>query len=522
MEWIMAELLKIGVPKELKAGERRVSTTPDTVTKLKKLGFDVLIEAGAGQLSNFADKDYEQAGAKIIANAAMLWKEANIILKINVPTDGEVDLLQPGQVLASFIWPAQNDALVKKLAAKKISVLGLESIPRISRAQKMDVLSSMANIAGYRAIVEAASLFGRFFTGQITAAGRVPPAKVLVIGAGVAGLSAIGTSKSLGAIVRAFDTRPAAKEQVESMGAEFLLLEFKEDGTGQGGYAKTMSKEFIDAEMALFAEQAKEVDIIVTTALIPGRPAPKLITKEMVASMRPGSVIVDLASEQGGNCEYTEPGSVVTKHGVSVVGYTDLPSRLPTQASQLLGTNLVHLLSDMTKGPCGFRIDLEDEVIRGALITHEGVVTWPAPAPKVLAQPVVKAAAAAGAHGAKGHGQDKPSGGRTNMFLLGFALIFFLLGQSAPATFLAHFSIFILAVIIGWQVVWNVTPALHTPLMSVTNAISGIIIIGAIVQITGLDGGLATILAGTAAILASINVAGGFLVTNRMLKMFQK
>lgn len=522
----MTEPLKIGVPKELKAGERRVSTTPETVGKLKKLGFEVMVEPGAGQLANFADGDYERAGAVIAKDAASLWTAADIILKINVPTEGEVAMLAPGKVLASFIGPAQNADLLKRLAAQQVSTIGLESIPRISRAQKMDVLSSMANIAGYRAVIESANLFGRFFTGQITAAGKVPPAKVLVIGAGVAGLAAIGTAKGLGAIVRAFDTRPATKEQVESMGAEFLMLEFEEDGTGEGGYAKPMSKEFIDAEMALFAEQAKQVDIIITTALIPGRPAPKLITKEMVESMRPGSVIVDLASEQGGNCEFTEPGAVVVRHGVHIVGYTDLPSRLATQASQLLGTNLVHLLTDMTKGGKEFRVDLEDEVIRGALITHRGEVTWPAPAPKVVAAspspPPSAAKVKSAGHGAKTPEQQKHSDRRANWFLLGFALIFFYLGQNAPSSFLSHFSIFILSIIIGWQVVWNVTPALHTPLMSVTNAISGIIIIGAIVQMTEVITGLPLILALIAAVLASVNIAGGFLVTNRMLKMFQK
>ncbi|WP_228015032.1 Re/Si-specific NAD(P)(+) transhydrogenase subunit alpha [Synechocystis salina] len=369
---------KIGVPKESFDQECRVAMTPDTAKKLQKLGFDLLLETGAGSRADFADRLYESLGCGIVDSRQTLFNEADIILKVRPPSPAEVEELPEGKTLISFIWPAQSPQLLEQLAAKNITVLAMDAVPRISRAQKLDALSSMANIAGYRAVIEAANRFGRFFTGQITAAGKVPPAKVLVIGAGVAGLAAIGAAKSLGAIVRAFDTRPVVKEQVESLGGEFLLLDFKEDGTGQGGYAKTMSEEFIAAEMALFAAQAKEVDIIITTALIPGRPAPKLITEAMVKSMRAGSVVVDLAAEQGGNCEVTKPGEVYDYEGITIIGYTDLPSRMASQSSQLYGTNLWHLLKDMG-GAEDFKVDLEDEVIRGALVSHEGKITWPPP-----------------------------------------------------------------------------------------------------------------------------------------------
>ncbi|NEP63658.1 MAG: Re/Si-specific NAD(P)(+) transhydrogenase subunit alpha, partial [Symploca sp. SIO2G7] len=378
---------RIGIPKEATPGECRIAATPKTVKKLQSLGFDVLIEQGAGERAEFSDQAYQDAGCQVVANAIELWRQSDIVLKVQPPGRHhelnclETDLAHSNQTLISFLWPAQNPDLVKQLAEKQVTALAMDSVPRISRAQKMDALSSMANVAGYRAVIEAANNFGRFFTGQITAAGKVPPAKVLVIGAGVAGLAAIGAAKSLGAIVRAFDTRPVVKEQVESMGAQFLELEFEEDGTGSGGYAKVMSKEFIEAEMALFAEQAKEVDIIITTALIPGKKAPLLLTKDTVELMKPGSVIVDMAAEQGGNCEVSRAGNVYRHGGVTIVGLTDLASRMAGQSSQLYGMNLYHLLNDMG-GSEGYTVNFDDEVVRGALVSHEGQVTWPAPKPE--------------------------------------------------------------------------------------------------------------------------------------------
>ncbi|HTV24948.1 MAG TPA: Re/Si-specific NAD(P)(+) transhydrogenase subunit alpha [Polyangiaceae bacterium] len=516
--------MKVAIPREIHPGERRVAATPDTVKRLLKLGFEVSIGAGAGAGSSMSDAAYEAAGARIVRSVPALWQEADLVLKVRPPEQDatlgkhEVDLLRPGATLVSFIWPANNPELLERFAARQVNVLAMDQVPRVTRAQKMDALSSMANIAGYRAIIEAASFFGRFFTGQMTAAGKVPPAKVLVIGAGVAGLAAIGTARGLGAIVRAFDTRPAVKEQVESMGAEFLELSFEEDGTGQGGYAKTMSAEFIAAEMALFKEQARQVDIIVTTALIPGKPAPRLLTAEIVHEMHPGSVIVDLAAEAGGNCEFTKPGEVVVENGVTIIGYLDLPSRLAPTASQLYGTNLCHLLSDLG-GAEKWRIDLEDEVVRGALVLHEGKVTWPPPrrdVPVPAAPSPAQTAAAAPAKAKKGGGVGTPA-----TLLVGGGLLV-ALGLVAPAAFVAHFTVFVLACFIGWQVVWNVTPALHTPLMSVTNAISGIILIGGMLQVSGPPASLVTVLAALAVLLAMINVAGGFLVTERMLAMFRK
>ncbi|MGA7277169.1 MAG: Re/Si-specific NAD(P)(+) transhydrogenase subunit alpha, partial [Desulfocapsaceae bacterium] len=386
--------MKIGVPREIHEGERRVATTPDAARLIQKLGFQVAVESGAGAAAKFTDEAYREAGVEVIEDAAGLYEQSDVILKVRAPridadADNELELMRAGQVLISFIQPAQNEELMKQMSEKKLSVLAMDCIPRISRAQKMDALSSMANIAGYRAVVEAAQHFGRFFTGQITAAGKIPPAKVLVIGAGVAGLSAIGAAKSMGAIVRAFDTRPEVKEQVESMDGEFLMLDFPgEDGSGTGGYAKVMSDEFIQAEMALFAEQAREVDIIITTALIPGRPAPELITEEMVASMQEGSVIVDLAAEMGGNCKLSEADRVVVKHGVTIIGYTDLPSRLATQSSQLYANNLRHLLHDLTPEKDGsIALNMDDEIIRGATVIKDGEITWPPPAPKLSAAP---------------------------------------------------------------------------------------------------------------------------------------
>ncbi len=513
--------MRIGVPKEIYAGEKRVATTPEVASQLMKLGFEVSVESGAGDNASFTDQSYRDAGCEIVDSTEALWADADIILKVRAPETVEAVLLKSGQTLISFLWPAQNPELLKQLTDSGVTAMAMDSVPRISRAQKMDALSSMANIGGYRAVVEAAQHFGRFFTGQITAAGKVPPAKVLVIGAGVAGLAAIGAAKSMGAIVRSFDTRPEVKEQVESMDAEFLMLDFEddEDGSGEGGYAKVMSEEFIKAEMELFAEQAKDVDIIITTALIPGKPAPRLITAETARSMKDGSVIVDLAAEQGGNCELTVPGEVITDSGVTVIGYTDLPSRLSAQASQLYATNLRHLLTDMTPEKDGnIVVDFDDEVVRGATVCKDGETTWPPPAPKLSAAP--KAAAPPPEPVAEPE-EEKPSvwGPIIAMAAGGLALLG--LGSVAPASFMAHFTVFVLACFVGYMVIWNVTPALHTPLMSVTNAISSIIIIGALLQISSADTLIMWIAIGTVFITA-INIAGGFAVTRRMLEMFRK
>ncbi|MDJ0576857.1 MAG: Re/Si-specific NAD(P)(+) transhydrogenase subunit alpha [Xenococcaceae cyanobacterium MO_234.B1] len=507
----------IGIPKEIYENEARVAATPDTVKKLQKLGFEILVQSGAGEAANFSDAAYQEAGCKIISDAQSLWEQANIILKVRAPQGEEVERLPEGKTIISFIWPAQNEELLNKLASRNATVLAMDAIPRISRAQKMDALSSMANIAGYRAVIEAANNFGRFFTGQITAAGKVPPAKVMVIGAGVAGLAAIGAARSLGAVVRAFDTRPVVKEQVESLGAEFLELEFEEDGTGAGGYAKVMSKEFIEAEMALFREQAKEIDIIITTALIPGRPAPKLILTDMVESMKEGSVIVDLAAEQGGNCEVTKPNEVYKYKGVTIIGLTDLPSRMAAQSSQLYGTNLWHLLKDMG-GAEDYKIDYEDEVVRGALVLHEGKITWPPPKINNPSPTPVKSATKV--NNTLAQKKEKKSSGLLWIALAILALVG--IGVGAPESFLSHFTVFVLACFVGWQVIWNVTPALHTPLMSVTNAISGIIILGGMLQISGEITSPTVILGAIAILVGTINISGGFLVTQRMLKMFQK
>ncbi len=510
--------MRIGVPKERFPGECRVATTPEASEQLQKLGYQVTIESGAGEAAKLRDKDYEAVGVEVVSSPEALWANADIILKVRAPDESELSYLKPGQTLISFLAPAQNPELLQTLADKKVTALAMETIPRLSRSQKMDALSSMANIGGYRAIIEAAQHFGRFFTGQITAAGKVPPAKVLIIGAGVAGLAAIGTAKSMGAIVRAFDTRIEAKEQVESMDAEFLVLDFEEDGRGEGGYAKTMSKEFIDAEMALFAEQAKDVDIIVTTALIPGKPAPELITEDMVKSMREGSVIVDLAAAMGGNCKLSEPDKVVTKHGVNIIGYTDLPSRLPTQASQLYSTNLRHLLSDMTPNKDGqLTINFDDEVVRGATVVKEGEITFPPPPPKLSAAPAKKQEPTPQA--VVETTAPNPLKAFIPFIIGGLAL--FGLGSVAPASFVSHFTVFVLACFVGYMVIWNVSPSLHTPLMSVTNAISSIIIIGALLQISSPDPWVFW-LAGIAVFITSINIVGGFAVTQRMLAMFRK
>lgn len=515
--------MKICVPREIHKNECRVAMTPDTAKRLQKLGFETAIETGAGDNANYSDDAYREAGVIVITDTIQLWASANIILKVRAPEKNasgidEVSLMSAGSTLISFIWPAQNEDLLEKLRTQNITALAMDSVPRISRAQKMDALSSMANIAGYRAVIEAANHFGRFFTGQITAAGKVPPAKVMVIGAGVAGLSALGTANGLGAIIRAFDTRPEVKQQVESMGAQFLELEFEQDenGASSSGYAKTMSKEFIDAEMTLFREQAKEVDIIITTALIPGRPAPKLILTDMVESMKHGSVIVDLAAEQGGNCELTEPGEVVVKHGVTLIGYMDLPSRLPNQSSQLYGSNLCHMMNDLTPEKDGhINVNMEDDVIRGATVVHNGEITFPPPPISVSAAVPPKTDTLVT--------QPKKSksgiGLIITMLLAGAGL--FCLGKVAPADFMQHFSIFVLSCFVGYMVIWNVTPALHTPLMSVTNAISSVIIIGALLQADS-SSTLIMVLAVIAVLIASINIGGGFAVTHRMLQMFRK
>ncbi len=518
--------MQIGVPREVEPGENRVATTPAVVGDLIKLGYSVVVEQGAGVPASFNDEDYRAAGAAVEADTRALWSGSDIILKVRAPArhpDLELDeseLLTAGKILVSFIWPAQNEALVSRLADRGVTVCAMDSVPRISRAQKLDALSSMSNVAGYRAVIEAAGHFGRFFTGQVTAAGKVPPAKVLVIGAGVAGLAAVGAAGSLGAVVRAFDTRPEVKEQVESMGAEFLEVDMEEDASGTGGYAKEMSKEFIEAEMALFQQQAEEVDIIITTALIPGKPAPKLITAPMVESMKPGSVIVDLAAEQGGNCELTEPGEVVVRHGVSIIGYTDLVSRLAAQSSQLYATNLRHLLSELTPEKDGkANVDMDDEVIRGLTVVKDGEITWPPPPPKLSAQPK-PAAKPAPAKPAESETRKRGAWGSLLLLAVG-AVAILALGSVAPPAFMKHFTVFILAIFVGYQVIWSVTSALHTPLMSVTNAISSIVILGALLQV-GSGSGLVVAMAAIAILITSINMFGGFLVTQRMLKMFRK
>ena len=524
---------KMAIPKESFPGERRVALAPANVQAMQKLGFDVYVECGAGLASGFSDDDYAKAGAKITANSKDLFSSSDVVLKVRAPSQAEVETLRPGTFLASLVQPAQNQELLSQLSQGKISTLALDMIPRSTKAQKMDVLSSMGNLAGYRAVIEAAAAFSRPFTGQITAAGKMPPAKILVIGAGVAGLAAIGAGRGLGAIVRAFDTRPEVKEQITSMGAEFLELTFQEDGTGEGGYAKVMSPEFIKAEMELFAKQAKEVDIIITTALIPGVKAPVLITEDMVRSMRRGSVVVDLAAEQGGNCALTQPGKIANIEGVSIVGFTDLPGRMASQASQLLGNNMVNLLDAMCttgKEKTGFRVDMDDETVRPAMVTHNGAITWPPPkkptnpSPAKATAPAKVAQTASGKSQGHGHGASKKvmDGRQVIVYWAIAAGILWWLGRSAPTEFINHLTVFILACFIGWQLIWSVSPALHTPLMSVTNAISGIIVVGAMLQVSGSTGAISTWLAVIAVLVATINIAGGFLVTQRMLKMFRK
>lgn len=521
--------MEIGIPKEIHPGEMRVATTPEVAEQIIHLGFKVSVETGAGAMAKISDEAYKEVGCTIRKSAKALWQNADIVIKVRSPEThpelslDETELLSRNGHLISFIWPAQNQTLLQKLVDKQATVLAMDCVPRISRSQKLDALSSMANVAGYRAVVEAAQHFDRFFTGQITAAGKIAPAKILIIGAGVAGLAAIGAAKSMGAIVRAFDTRPEVKEQIESMDAEFLMLDFTEDGSGAGGYAKTMSEEFINAEMDLFARQAMDVDIIITTALIPGKPAPELISAGMVESMKPGSVIVDLAAEQGGNCALTEKDKVVIRHGVTIIGYTNLPSRMAAQSSQLYATNIKHLLTDLCPDKDGIiNVNMDDEVIRGTTVIKSGAITWPPPQLEVPTTPPPQTETPAVAEVAgieKTSRIPEPVKHLLPFLLIGWAL--FALGSVAPVSFMSHFTVFILSCFIGYQVIWNVSASLHTPLMSVTNAISGIIIIGAVVQIST-PGFLVTLLSGLAILIASINIAGGFLVTRRMLEMFKK
>jgi NAD(P) transhydrogenase subunit alpha len=524
--------LLIGVPKETAAGEKRVATVPEVVEKLVKLGFSVAVESGAGDAANCGDDAYRAAGAQIIDGAAKLFAASDMVFKIGVPTPEEVGLMHAGQTLITFIWPAQNPELMKQLADKKVTVLAIDSLPRtLSRAQKMDALTSQAGVAGYRAVIEAANAFGRFFNGQITAAGKVQPAKVFIAGAGVAGLAAIGTAASLGAIVRANDTRAEVADQVVSLGGEFVKVDYEEEGSGGGGYAKVMSEGFQQAQREMYAKQAREVDIIITTALIPGKPAPRLITADMVKSMKPGSVIVDMAAERGGNCELTEPGQSVVKHGVTIVGYTDLTSRLAKQSSTLYATNLFRVAEELCKTKDGvINVNMEDEAIRGLTVIKEGSITWPPP--PVKAPPVAAKPAAMPAKAPK-HGQaSAPASGKsTAITFLVAALMFWFVGAFAPPAFLGHFTVFVLAVFVGYMVVWNVTPALHTPLMSVTNAISSIIAIGALVQIApplmaqaagNRPAGWILGLAVVGIALTAVNMFGGFAVTQRMLQMFRK
>ncbi len=511
--------MKVGIPSEINPNELRVAATPKTVLRLIKQGFSVFIQSNAGAKANFSNTEFEEAGATIVSSAAEIYSNSDIVLKVLGPTEDEVMMMKENLVLLSYLWPAQNPELLQKLADKKVNAIAMDAIPRISRAQKMDVLSSMANIAGYRAVIEGANYYGKFLNGQITAAGKVDPAKVLVVGAGVAGLAAIGAANSLGAIVRAFDTRKEVAEQIESMGATFLTVEIEEDGATASGYSKVMSQAFIDAEMELFLEQAKEVDIIITTAQIPGREAPKLILDYHVAAMKPGSVIIDLAASTGGNCALTKDGEIyTTENGVTILGKLN---QLPNQASQLYGNNLCHLLDDMGKAE-NFKIDMEDDVVSRAMVTYDGKINWPPkPLPVSPQKPVVTPVEIEDPKitAAKNAKKDAVSM-IVKLSVIGALLL--VLGQFAPSEFMQHFTVFVLSVFIGWQVIWNVSHSLHTPLMAVTNAISGIIIVGGLLQTTSDLSSPMTILAFVAILVASINIVGGFLVTHRMLKMFKK
>jgi len=510
--------VRIGVPTESRPGETRVAATPKTVGQLIGLGYDVVVERGAGARSSFADDAYAGAGASVVEGAEA-WA-SDVVLKVNAPNDDEIALLRPGSVLASLISPALNPHLVERLTAARVTALAMDAVPRISRAQSLDVLSSMANIAGYRAVIEAAHEFGSLFTGQVTAAGKVPPAQVLVVGAGVAGLAAIGTASSLGAVVRAFDARSEVGEQVESMGGEFLRVEVEDEGPSATGYAKEMGEDFNRKAAELYAAQAKDVDIVITTALIPGKPAPRLLTEQMVASMKAGSVVVDLAAANGGNVAGTVADQVVTTAGgVKLIGYTDLPGRLPTQASQLFGTNLVNLLKLLTPGKDGrVVLDLDDVVQRGMTVCREGQTLWPPPTVQVSAA----SAAAAAPITREPAKEKKPRDPKLKYLWMAIAaLVFALVASQSPAIFLGHFTVFALAVIVGLYVITNVAHALHTPLMSETNAISGIILVGGLLQIDSDDSVVKT-LAFLAIVVATVNIFGGFAVTGRMLQMFRK
>jgi len=526
----MPEALIIGTPKETFPGENRVAMTPESAKQLQKLGYTCLVQSGAGKAAGFSDEAYQEAGVEIVKTAPSLWKKSHIVTKVRPPEDKELGYLTDGKTLISFFNPGGNEAGMEKAKESGANVIAMEMVPRISRAQKMDALSSMANIAGYRAVIEAGNNFGRFFTGQITAAGKVPPAKVLVVGAGVAGLAAIGTSTSLGAVTYAFDVRPEVAEQVESMGAEFVYLDFEEeqqDGSATGGYASVSSPEFREAQLAKFRELAPEMDIVITTALIPNRPAPKLWLEDMVKAMKPGSVIVDLAAERGGNVEGTVPDDkVVTDNGVTIIGYTDFPSRMATQASTLYATNIRHMMTDLTPEKDGqINHDMEDDVIRGATVTYKGEITFPPPPPKVqaiAAKPKEKAKELTAEEKRAAETAAFKAQTKQQVTLLGVGgLLMLLVGLIAPASFMQHFIVFVLAVFVGFQVIWNVSHSLHTPLMAVTNAISSIIILGALMQI-GSGSFLVILLAGVSVFMAGINIFGGFLVTRRMLAMFQK
>jgi NAD(P) transhydrogenase subunit alpha len=522
--------VKVGALKEIKPGEARVALTPDSAAQIRKLGHECFVQSGAGLAAGFSDALYQAAGVTVCADAQALAEAVDVVIKVREPEMSEIDLLREGQTLISFFWPAQNAEMLEAAKARGATVVAMDMVPRISRAQKMDALSSMANIAGYRAVIEAGNNFGRFFTGQVTAAGKIPPARVLIVGAGVAGLAAIGTSVSLGAITMAFDVRPEVAEQIESMGAEFVFLEFDEaatDGAETGGYAAPSSPEFREKQLAKFRELAPEVDIVITTALIPGRPAPKLWTEDMVQMMKPGSVIVDLAAEKGGNCDLTVMDErLVTENGVVIIGYTDFPSRMAAQASTLYATNIRHMLHDLTPGKDGvINHNMEDDVIRGATVTHEGAVTFPPPPPKV------KAIAAKPKEKVKELTPEEKRAKEIAAFrsetkmqvglLLGGAAFVMAVGLVAPESFMRNFIIFVLAVFVGFQVIWKVSHSLHTPLMAVTNAISSIIIVGALLQI-GSTSGLITVMAALALLMAAVNIFGGFMVTRRMLAMFQK
>ncbi len=521
--------MKIAFPTELASGENRVAVTPESVGKIAKLGHEVVVQAGAGALAGFDDGAYEAAGASVVKSAKSVWAVGDLIAKVLPPTEAELKHLSADKTLISFFYPGQSEEALQSATKSAATVVAMDMVPRISRAQKMDALSSMANVAGYRAVVEAGHNFGRFFTGQVTAAGKIPPAKVLVIGAGVAGLAAIGAAQSLGAIVRAFDVRPEVAEQINSMGAEFLMLDFEQasDGAATGGYAAPSSPEFREKQLALFREQAPDVDIVITTALIPGRDAPKLWLEDMVKLMKPGSVIVDLAAERGGNCDLTVSGErSVTENGVVILGYTDLPSRMAAQSSNLYANNIFHFLSDLTPEKDGKVVhDMEDDVIRGATVTHRGEVTFPPPPPKVQAIAAQSAPKApektAEEIRAEEMAAERAFGRRQYGLIALGSLAMLAIGTVAPASFLNQFVVFALACFVGFQVIWNVSHSLHTPLMAVTNAISGIIILGALLQLGG-NGPVVWTLAGISVLIATINIVGGFMVTRRMLAMFQR